>query len=117
MPAAIRKRLVSSELTSGSPGDLAQAIATRVVALPGVARLVVGNGIDAATYVPGGKVAGVAVRDDIVVIHVVARLLPVTTVAEAVREVALAALADVGGLHRVDVVIEDVEFNGFGPPS
>lgn len=105
---------MSSELTSGNPGDLARTIAARVVALPGVARLVVGNGIDAATYVPGGKVEGVAVHDDIVVIHVVARMLPVTTVAEAVREAAFATLADMGDRHRVDVVIEDLEIDGFG---
>lgn len=70
-----------------------------------VVRLHPGRFGEVATYLPGRRVAGVAITETAVTVHLVARLgahLP--TVAEAVR----AAVVRLARGRRVDVVIEDV---------
>ena len=70
---------------------LAAAVATALARVPGVARLSPGTGVEVATQVAGGKVVGVAVRDDTVVAHLV--------------------------VDRLDLVIDDVDLDRLPPTS
>lgn len=88
---------------------LAQTIAAHVAGVPGVACLSAGRGVEAATYYPGGKIAGVVIRDGAVDVHVVISVLPIGDVVERVRHAAALVLADVGHTgRRVDVMVEDI---------
>ncbi len=85
-------------------------VAAAVVACPAVARLTAG-GTGAGSYLPGRRVAGVAVRPAPgggparVAVHVVARAgVPVREVADQVRT----AVAPLAPGSVVDVAIEDV---------
>ncbi|GAA2363584.1 hypothetical protein GCM10010404_17080 [Nonomuraea africana] len=88
-------------------GDgLAHAIAERVRSCLGVADLSGGPFGTVATYLPGERLKGVAVRDDEVAIAIVARAgRPLLDTADEVRR-AVVPLAD-GRL--VNVSIEDLE--------
>jgi hypothetical protein len=90
---------------------LAAAVATALARVPGVARLSPGTGVEVATQFAGGKVVGVAVRDDAVVAHLVVDRLPVDQVARAARMAGEAALADLGVARRLDLVIDDIELD------
>jgi hypothetical protein len=90
---------------------LAAAVATALAQVPGVARLSPGTGVEVATQFAGGKVVGVAVRDDAVVAHLVVDRVPVDQVAQAARAAAEAALADLGVARRLDLVIDDVDLD------
>lgn len=83
------------------PADL---IAEAVTATDGVADMHGGIFGEAATYLPGRRVAGVRQAGDVTEIHVSVLFgFPVRRVAEAVRD-AVAPLVD-GSVH---VVVEDV---------
>src|SRR5690606_24097024 len=70
-----------------SYADLARALAERVRACPDVADLAAGPFGTIATYLPGGKVSGVAVRPGEVEIAIVARYgRPLPRIAEEVRD-------------------------------
>jgi hypothetical protein len=85
--------------------ELAVRIAGRVASCPDVAGLSGGPFGTVATYLPGRSVSGVAVRDDQVEIHVVARHgRPLPEIGAAVRE----AVGDLAGPRRVDVTIADI---------
>jgi len=91
---------------SVSEAEPAQVIADAVRACPDVAALSRGPFGTVATYLPGGQIGGVAVRDDEVEVHVVARYgtpLPGTT--ERVR----AAARPYAGGRAVTVVVDDIE--------
>jgi len=94
---------------SDHPGVIAQEVALGVAGVPGVARLSAGGAVEAATYFAGGKTAGVVVRDDQVVVHIVVNELPIAQVTEHVREVAQEALQALGAARPVEVVVEDLE--------
>lgn len=96
---------------------LAAAVATALARVPGVARLSPGTGVEVATQFAGGKVVGVAVRDDAVVAYLVVDRVPVDQVAQAARAAAEAALADLGVARRLDLVIDDVELDHLPPTS
>jgi Protein of unknown function (DUF322). len=85
--------------------DLARRVAERVVACPGVAELSGGPFGAVATYLPGGLVRGVALRDGEVEIHVIARYgRPMPEIGMAVRD----AVSDLVGGRRVDITIDDI---------
>jgi len=84
----------------------AELVAERVLACPVVAALAGGLAGQAATYLPGRRVAGVSWRDDVCEVAVVLRLdgRPLPELAEEVRR----ALEPVAGGRAVDIVITDV---------
>nr|WP_189181006.1 hypothetical protein [Microbispora rosea] len=80
-------------------------MAERVLACPDVADLSRGPFGVVATYLPGGLVPGVAVRDDAIEVDIVARYgRPLPEVADSVRD----AIGGLAGGRRVDVTIADV---------
>ncbi|MGI5153961.1 hypothetical protein [Microbispora sp. CA-102843] len=83
----------------------ARRIADRVLSCPDVADLSRGPFGVVATYLPGGLVPGVAIRDDAIEIDIVARYgRPLPEVADLVRD----AIGDLAAGRRVDVTIADV---------
>jgi hypothetical protein len=94
-------------------GPDAEAIAEAVRALPSVASLG-GGAAQVATFLPGTRVPGVRVGDDVVEVHVTARYgVPLPGLADSVRA---AAALHAGGLP-VDVTIVDLEVPGDDAPS
>lgn len=85
------------------PADL---VAARALACPSVAALASGLAGQAATYLPGRRVAGVRWGDEICEVAVVLRLdgRPLPELAEEVRR----AVEPVAGGRAVDIVITDV---------
>jgi len=84
-------------------------VAAAVEGCRDVVRLSGGAIGEVATYLPGGLVRGVRVRDEEVLVHVVARYgPPIAEVAAQVR----AAVAPLAGGRRVDVGIDDLEGEG-----
>jgi hypothetical protein len=95
-------------LDTAEAGHLADQIALAVAACPAVAALANGP---LATYLPGRVVTGVAVRDKLVVVAVVARHgPPLTEVAGQVRS----AVAGVAPGLAVDVCIDDLQLPDAG---
>jgi hypothetical protein len=92
-------------------GRLADRIAAAVAGCPAVAALADGP---VATYLPGRTVPGVAVRDNLVVVAVVARHGP--PLAEAAGQVR-AAVAGVAPGLAVDVYIDDIQLPDADPGS
>lgn len=84
----------------------AEAVRRAALTCVHVAALSAGEHGEAATYLPGERVVGVQVRDDSVVLHVVARYgVAARDLAGAVR----AAVAQKVAGRRVDVVIADIQ--------
>jgi hypothetical protein len=94
---------------------LAQAVAAAVGAVPGVARLTGGGGVEAATLYPGGKVIGVVVDAHAVTVHVVAGELPLASLITRVQAAVAAVLADLGASQAVDLVVEDLDLPQLPP--
>ena len=92
-------------------GLLADRIAAAVAGCPAVAALADGP---VGTYLPGRTVPGVAVRDGLVVVAVVARLG--RQLAEAAGQVR-AAVAGVAPGLAVDVYIDDIQLPDADPGS
>lgn len=83
---------------------LADAIAAAVTAVEGVADLHSGMFGEAATYLPGRRVAGIRLSDDETEIHISLLFgFPVRATAEAVRDAVAPLVA--GSIH---VTVEDV---------
>lgn len=83
----------------------ARDVAARVRACPGVAGLSAGPFGTLATYLPGEIVPGVAVRDDEIDVHLIARYgTPLPDLAAAVRD----AVGKLAAGRRVNVTIEDL---------
>lgn len=96
-----------------SDAERARTIARTVEGCPGVAGLTGGPFGAVATYLPGGRVEGVALRDMEIEVHIVARAsavlpAPLPVVADGVH----AALRPVAGGRRTVVVIDDVTYAG-----
>jgi len=89
--------------------DLAQAVAAAVTAVPGVARLSGGSGVEVATLFAGGKVVGLRLSGEQVDIHVVADRVPLPPIADEAAKAARRVLAVAGDDRQVRVVVEDVE--------
>lgn len=97
--------------TTVDRATLAQAVAAGVLAVPGVARLSSGSGVEAATLYPGGKVVGVVADDQAVRVHVVAGRLPLAPLVQEVRAAVAIVLAGLGAARVVDLVVEDLELD------
>jgi hypothetical protein len=97
--------------TTVDRATLAQAVAAGVLAVPGVARLSSGRGVEAATLYPGGKVVGVVADDQAVRVHVVAGRLPLAPLVQEVRAAVAIVLAGLGAARVVDLVVEDLELD------
>lgn len=86
--------------------EFADLVAAVVESCPGVAALSGGRFGEAATYLPGRRVSGVRISDDVIEVHVVARWgMALPELADAIR----AACDPLSAGRRVDVVIEDLE--------
>ena len=97
--------------TTNDRATLAQAVAAGVLAVPGVARLSGGRGVEAATLYPGGKVVGVVADEQAVRVHVVAGQLPLAPLVQEVRAAVAIVLAGLGAARVVDLVVEDLELD------
>jgi hypothetical protein len=97
--------------TTVDRATLAQAVAAGVLAVPGVARLSGGRGVEAATLYPGGKLVGVVADDQAVRVHVVAGRLPLGPLVQEVRAAVAIVLAGLGATRVVDLVVEDLELD------
>ncbi|HEY3686540.1 MAG TPA: hypothetical protein VGL93_26135 [Streptosporangiaceae bacterium] len=83
----------------------AHAVADAALACPGVAALTGGPYGAVATYLPGGRIEGVALRDTEIEVRLVARYgIPLPEVAARVR----AAVGPLAGGRDVAVVIDDL---------
>jgi len=90
----------------GDAAGRADRIAAAVTAVPGVAGLHPGLFGEAATYLPGRRVAGIRVGERGVDVHVSVRFgVPIPQVAERIRT-AVAAID--AGAGPVTVTVEDV---------
>jgi hypothetical protein len=88
-------------------GQIADAVAARVAGCPAVAALSAGP---IATYLPGRAVTGVAVRDNMIVVSVKARFVPMADLVGQVLE----AVRATGWELPVSVDVADIEMPG--PP-
>ncbi|MFI7545830.1 hypothetical protein [Actinoplanes sp. NPDC049599] len=80
-------------------------VAAAVCGCPAVADLVGGPPSGASTYLPGRRIDGITVTAGTVLIQVRSRWEPATELAAQIRTAASA----VAPLHRVDVVVADIE--------
>ncbi|GAC66464.1 hypothetical protein [Gordonia soli] len=94
--------------SGGSADSAAQRIADAVLAVPGVAGLHGGVFGEIATYLPGGRVSGVALTDSDGEIHIV---VDSTTDLLAIADRARDAAAAVAGLP-ISVTVEDIAAPG-----
>ncbi|WP_242454113.1 Asp23/Gls24 family envelope stress response protein [Bailinhaonella thermotolerans] len=92
-------------------GEVARRAVERATACPGVAGMSRGMFGVAATYLPGGTVDGVMVRDDEVEVHIVAR--PERPLPEIAEDVRAAVAKEIPG-RPVHVYVEDIEPGGDG---
>lgn len=93
-------------MSSAPPVDV-DAVAAAVTACPSVAHLVQGGpGEQVATFLPGRRVGGVRVTDEVVEVHVATRWdVPIPMAAAEVR----AALSAFVGSRSVAVAVDDVD--------
>lgn len=86
------------------PPELADLVAAAVTSVPGVAGLHTGTFGEAATYLPGRRVNGIRLRDDVTEVHVTLTYgVPVLEAAERIRSAVAPLVAT-----PVEVSIEDV---------
>lgn len=103
---------VSPAPTDGSGGEVVDAVARTaddvaalVLGVPGVVRLHAGVFGEAATYLPGRRVSGIKLGDDLVEVHVVvANGAPIRDVAQQIHTVVAAVVA-----APVHVFVEDID--------
>lgn len=89
--------------------DIAHAVADAATAVPGVARLSPGSGVEVATLYAGGKVIGVRLSGEAVEVHIVANTAPLQPVATEVNLAVRRVLGAAGDNRPVNVVVDDVE--------
>lgn len=87
-------------------GPDVEEVARLAVKCPSVVCLSLGAGVEAVTYLPGRRVEGIRLVDDVVEVHVVARYGP--SMSEVAGEVR-GAVQPVVGAWPVAVVIEDID--------
>jgi len=88
--------------------DIARSVADAVTAVPGVAGLHPGFGVEVATLFSGGKVIGLRLSGDAVELCITADRVPLTPVAEAAAAAAHRVLAALGDDRPINVVVADV---------
>lgn len=87
------------------PALVADLVASAVLAVPGVTALHAGSFGEVATYLPGRRVVGVRLRDEVAEVHVVVAMgASLLDVADVVRH----TVAPLVGTP-VQVVVEDVD--------
>lgn len=84
------------------------SVADAVTAVPGVAALHPGFGVEVATQFSGGKVVGVSLTGESVQVYITVDAMPLPAVADAAARAAAAVLEAVGDNRPVDVVVADV---------
>lgn len=89
--------------------DIARSIADAVLAVPGVAALHPGFGVEVATHFSGGKLIGVRLSGEQVEVCLTADRVPLPAVAEQAAIAAGRVLSAVGDDRPVNVVVADVE--------
>lgn len=107
----------SGGLPPGRRGELALVVAAEVDALDGVHRFGGSNvatvagvaGTEIATQYPGGRVLGVQLSPEEVVVHIVAERLPVHQAADEVVSAGRRALDAAGDSRLVAVVVDDID--------
>ena len=99
---------LSPPVDPGRRGRLALAVAAAVDRVGGVRRTG-GQGVEVATQFPGGRVVGVRLGADEVVVHIIAERFPLDIVADAVHAAVGAALAGLGDRRAVAVCIDDLD--------
>jgi hypothetical protein len=88
--------------------DVARAVADAALAVPGVASLSPGPGVEASTQFSGGKVVGVRLARDEVSVRIAADRVPLPPVAAEVTAAVRRVLASIGDDRPVTVFIDDV---------
>jgi hypothetical protein len=91
--------------------ELAEAVAAAVDEVAGVRRTFGSGAAECSTLYPGGRVEGVALGDESVLVCVALARLPVPAVAGEVTAAARGALKTLGDKRRVDVVIDDLDLD------
>lgn len=103
-----------------SRAELARAVASVAAGVPGVARLSIGTGVEAATQYAGGKVQGVRLLPGQVEVHLVLDRLPVWQVVEVAHRAIADLLVDLAEARQVIVVVDELAVDhlpsiSFGP--
>jgi hypothetical protein len=83
-------------------------LADAVTAVPGVAGLSAGSGVEVSTQFAGGKVIGVRLTGDQVEVHINADRVPLVPVGDEAAAVARRVLTGMGDTRPVMIVIDDV---------
>jgi hypothetical protein len=94
--------------------DVARSVADAVLAVPGVADLSPGPGVEVATLFSGGKVVGVRLTGEQVEIHIRADQAPLPPVAEAAAQAARRVLAASGDDRPIQIFVDDITAEAFG---
>ncbi|MFI6244411.1 hypothetical protein ACIBEF_31640 [Micromonospora sp. NPDC050795] len=97
--------LAGGPFTAIVDGVNVDLVAAAVRGCPAVADLMAGAPSGAATYLPGRRIDGITVTAGTVRIQVRSRWQPATELAEQIRR----AVGAVAPLHRVDVIVADIE--------
>jgi len=88
--------------------DLAHAMANAVTAVPGVAGLHPGFGVEVATYFTGGKVTGIRLAGERVEVYLVVKGRNLRAIADAARAAAQQVLTAAGDQRPADIVVADI---------
>ena len=91
--------------------EIAETVAAAVDEVPGVRRTFGSGVVELSTLYPGGRVEGVALRDEVVLVCVALSRLPVPAVADEITAAAGEALRSLGDTRRVEVVIDDLDLD------
>jgi hypothetical protein len=95
--------------------DLALAVAAAVDSIPGVRRTAGSSAAEVSTLYPGGRVDGVSLDEDLVMVCVVLSRLPIPPVLEEIVAAASAALKAYGDSRSVEVVVDDLDIDQLPP--
>jgi hypothetical protein len=88
--------------------DIARAVADAALAVPGVAGLSPGTGVEVSTQFSGGKVIGVRLTGDEVEVHIIADRVPLPPIANEAAAAAGRVLKAGGDDRPVVVVVDDI---------
>jgi hypothetical protein len=92
---------------------VASAVAAAVDSVAGAERSPGHSSVEVATLHAGGRVIGIGLQDEVVLICVALSRLPVPVVANEIAAAAAAALRKLGDQRRVQVEIDDIDVDRF----